>query len=67
MRPLGGVSNPARQLFHVELAATNRIQGENLADGSADLFRIETEPPGRVIAELNRAYPDGMLYVSGNR
>jgi hypothetical protein len=52
---LGGMGNPAGQLFHVELTPTNAIQGEDLADASANLLEIEGEPWGRIITELNRA------------
>ena len=55
MRLLGGMCNPAGQLFHVELTAANAIQREDLADASADLLGIEGEPAGRFITELNRA------------
>jgi hypothetical protein len=55
MRLLGGVSNPAGQLFHVELTATNAIQREDLADAGPDLLGIEGEPGRRFIPELNRA------------
>ena len=55
MRLLGGVRNPTRQLFHVELAFTNRIQCEYLLLASTDLLGIEGEPTGRFVAELNGA------------
>jgi len=55
MRFLGGVRNPAGQLFHVELTATNAIQCEDLVDASTDFLGIEGEPEGRLITELNRA------------
>ncbi len=55
MRLLGGVRNPAGQLFHVELTATNAIQCEDLVDASTDFLGIEGEPEGRLITELNRA------------
>ena len=48
MRLLGGVSNPAGQLFHVELTVPNAIQREDLADASTDLLGIESEPAGRM-------------------
>src|SRR5262249_33546510 len=52
---LSGVSDPAGQLFHVELAVVNAVQGKHLALTSADLFWVEGEYRRRFIAALNQA------------
>ena len=55
VRLLGGVRNPAGQLFHVELTVTNAVQRKDFAGASADLLRIEGESEGRFITGLDQA------------
>ena len=43
---LGGVRNPAGQLFHVELTITNPVQREDFTDATANLLEVRTLPLG---------------------
>src|SRR6476661_1559950 len=45
---------PARQLFHVELLAANRIQRENIPRACADFLEFKGKSRRRLVAQLNR-------------
>src|SRR5215471_16879280 len=55
MRLLRRVSNPAGQLFHVELAIADVIQRKNLGAGGADFLWGECKHRRRIVPELGGA------------
>jgi hypothetical protein len=53
VRSFRRVGNPAWQLFHVELTASNAVQREDLINTSSDLLRIKRKSTRRFVADLD--------------